>query len=408
MGGIVMFLDNNEPPLGSYALYALDTNILHSAGARVMVHAPNTLPIPVDHGQDVAPGFSTSVSIKPFLHSRLPQPLWKLLRQRSQRAAQELIVRTCGCRSSALPELPHAMHVPYCGQVVNWREMLRDKHMLNRSQYLPTLACEEVTMERLKNDRGYETDCGCTHPCVELSYHMSTSMSYWPLELYQFDALTQLYGGDFDALSLYADLLFNETFRNETLEAMANDTHSPDRHDVRHRGTSGQTSKGGEGGSQGGGGPGFNENPPYRTLDYNRQQMDRLREASKEIRQNLLRLNVYLEDLSVVKYKQMPAYGLEDLFADIGGTLGLWMGVSVLTVMELIELIVRLTHLFLKAEWKPGHKPEESRADDKDADESESHQNSTRDKRLKVKRPRGLRFKILFVPHEEIECLLKT
>ena len=71
---LVMFLDNNEPPLGTYAVYTLDTNILHSAGARVMVHAPNTLPIPVDHGQDVAPGFSTSVSIKPYLHARLPQP----------------------------------------------------------------------------------------------------------------------------------------------------------------------------------------------------------------------------------------------------------------------------------------------------------------------------------------------
>jgi hypothetical protein len=69
-----MFLDNNEPPLGTYGVYTLDTSILHSAGARVMVHAPNTLPIPADHGQDVAPGFSTSVGIKPFLHARLSHP----------------------------------------------------------------------------------------------------------------------------------------------------------------------------------------------------------------------------------------------------------------------------------------------------------------------------------------------
>jgi hypothetical protein len=50
----------------------------------------------------------------------------------------------------------------------------------------------------------------------------------------------------------------------------------------------------------------------------------------------------------------MPAYGMEDLFADIGGTLGLWMGVSVLTVMELLELVVRLSYLFCRAEWRPG------------------------------------------------------
>lgn len=38
----------------------------------------------------------------------------------------------------------------------------------------------------------------------------------------------------------------------------------------------------------------------------------------------------------------MPAYRLVDLFADIGGTLILWMGVSVLTIMELFELIMTL------------------------------------------------------------------
>lgn len=69
-----MFLDINEPPLGTYAVYTLDSGILHSAGARVMVHAPNTMPVPVDYGQDVAPGFSTSISIKPYLHARLPHP----------------------------------------------------------------------------------------------------------------------------------------------------------------------------------------------------------------------------------------------------------------------------------------------------------------------------------------------
>ena len=69
--------------------------------------------------------------------------------------------------------------------------------------------------------------------------------------------------------------------------------------------------------------------------------------------QNLLRLNVYLEDLSVVEYRQLPAYGLADLFADIGGTLGLWMGISVLTIMELIELIIRLVFLLFNSETQP-------------------------------------------------------
>lgn len=52
----------------------------------------------------------------------------------------------------------------------------------------------------------------------------------------------------------------------------------------------------------------------------------------------------------MVEYRQLPAYGLADLFADIGGTLGLWMGISVLTIMELMELIIRLIGLVFNSE----------------------------------------------------------
>ena len=56
------------------------------------------------------------------------------------------------------------------------------------------------------------------------------------------------------------------------------------------------------------------------------------------------------QDLQVVEYRQLPAYEMADLFADIGGTLGLWMGISVLTIMELVELVIRLMALLFNAE----------------------------------------------------------
>ena len=86
---------------------------------------------------------------------------------------------------------------------------------------------------------------------------------------------------------------------------------------------------------------------------YTLSEREKAERASNLIRQNLLRLNIYLEDLSVVEYRQLPAYGLADLFADIGGTLGLWMGISVLTIMELMELIIRLVFLLFNSENQP-------------------------------------------------------
>ena len=254
---------------------------------------------------------------------------------------------------------------------------------------------------------------------------MSTSMSYWPTELYQFDALNKLYG---DAIadsplkrahSLHEinikageEALMHQLSQQSQTHGNGTSAHGADggheareasdakgdgggsRHRSSEKGSgktqkrpqndpgdssvpdssssrmssSSGTSDGRKNGKAPGShssnstGPGFKEQPsptptppppPPPSLEYNRQQLDNLREASTDIRQNLLRLNVYLEDLSVVKFKQMPAYGMEDLFADIGGTLGLWMGVSVLTMMELLELIFRLSYLFMRAEWKP-------------------------------------------------------
>ena len=71
---LIISLDNDEPPLGSYGVYNIDSNILHSAGVRVVVHAPNTMPSPVDHGFDIPPGYSSSIGLKAILHTRLSEP----------------------------------------------------------------------------------------------------------------------------------------------------------------------------------------------------------------------------------------------------------------------------------------------------------------------------------------------
>ena len=78
--------------------------------------------------------------------------------------------------------------------------------------------------------------------------------------------------------------------------------------------------------------------------------------ATQLIHQNLLRLNVNLEDLSVIEFKQMADYDIADLLSDIGGTLGLWMGISILTIMELVELAIRLVAILFKSENRyPDH-----------------------------------------------------
>ncbi len=57
------------------------------------------------------------------------------------------------------------------------------------------------------------------------------------------------------------------------------------------------------------------------------------------------RVNVYFEDTTIFLQKQCPAYRWNDLLADIGGVLGLWVGVSVVTIFEFLVLVSELVLL---------------------------------------------------------------
>ena len=67
------------------------------------------------------------------------------------------------------------------------------------------------------------------------------------------------------------------------------------------------------------------------------------------ITDNFVRVNVYLSDMEVEVQEQQPSYMLSNLFSDIGGTLGLWVGLSLLTVVELIQLVVKLGFMIFGA-----------------------------------------------------------
>ncbi|CAG5125164.1 unnamed protein product [Candidula unifasciata] len=66
------------------------------------------------------------------------------------------------------------------------------------------------------------------------------------------------------------------------------------------------------------------------------------------IQTNFLRLEIYFDSLDVVEFNTQPKYDWSMLFGDVGGQLGLWLGCSLLTAMEVIEVFID-TLLF----WMP-------------------------------------------------------
>ncbi|XP_052832380.1 FMRFamide-activated amiloride-sensitive sodium channel isoform X1 [Octopus bimaculoides] len=376
---LILSLDNDDPPVGGYGSYNIKSNIEHSAGVRVVVHPPSTMPSPVDHGFDVPPGYSSSVGLKTIMHARLSNPYGNCQNSRLQNSSkyihtvfsclelckQRIVMSTCGCRSSNLPEMTSA-NFTFCGLVENkwnWKDMMKNPENYNITKInLTELACEERVLKEFSINRAYESSCNCFQPCQETTYQKSISLSYWPLEFNQLSALETFYGDK-----------INETFLHDAykmLKYLSNlgsvpTPESPPPEEINITVDDNNNSTNSRMHS-----PALlsqllansTEAPkPAATRDdfiehvsakLNSSDKEKQIRASNMIRQNLLRLNVYLEDLSIIEFRQMPAYELADLFADIGGTLGLWMGISVLTIMELIELFTRLLMLIFSSEKK--------------------------------------------------------
>ncbi|XP_077982509.1 degenerin mec-10-like [Glandiceps talaboti] len=65
------------------------------------------------------------------------------------------------------------------------------------------------------------------------------------------------------------------------------------------------------------------------------------------VRLNLARLEVYFEELNSQTISEQPAYPIEQLFSDIGGTLGLYIGLSIITVFEFFEFMTDVIGFFI-------------------------------------------------------------
>ncbi|XP_015763989.1 PREDICTED: amiloride-sensitive sodium channel subunit alpha-like [Acropora digitifera] len=61
-------------------------------------------------------------------------------------------------------------------------------------------------------------------------------------------------------------------------------------------------------------------------------------------RKNVCKVQVFYEELKLEKKTEQRSYMLEDFVSDIGGQLGLWVGFSVFTVAEFLELVLLIVH----------------------------------------------------------------
>ncbi|KAM7431426.1 hypothetical protein ABFA07_017989 [Porites harrisoni] len=63
-------------------------------------------------------------------------------------------------------------------------------------------------------------------------------------------------------------------------------------------------------------------------------------EVQEAIRRRILKVNIFYEDMSTDITRIKPAYGIFDFASDIGGSMGLFLGCSFLTLCEFLDLLI--------------------------------------------------------------------
>ncbi|KAK2162126.1 hypothetical protein LSH36_103g02009 [Paralvinella palmiformis] len=286
---LIMYLESDNGDFLYNGTYYTFGNILNAAGVRVVIHPPDTRPSPQDLGFDIPPGFSSSIGVRALRHQRLGSPYgscrpakdWEL-------GGGRYIYSSHSCLKQCQQQ--HVMDSCACISAelpIPAEASARGLNFCGRfnpdyqQTFYDNLSCEINVTLAFMSSQTTQKQCGCLPPCEEYEYETKTSYSFWPL--------------DFTQLQFF-DIYVNNHPRADELKAYKNLGR-------------------------------FNITEIiYRGL----------------IRKNFVRLNVYLESLVLLEYVEKESYTFSNLWSDIGGTFGLWIGMSILTWCEVIELIMGL------------------------------------------------------------------
>ena len=66
------------------------------------------------------------------------------------------------------------------------------------------------------------------------------------------------------------------------------------------------------------------------------------------IKQSVLALNVFYDNLAYTEITQQPKMQIFDIISNVGGLLGLFIGISFLSVIEIFEIIFEIFYIILR------------------------------------------------------------
>lgn len=285
----------------------MEANIALSSGpgARVVIHSPGTRPHPTYDGFDIAPGMSITIGVRGRENVRIGSPhgnctpaespttdkrksgfIYTLM-ECQNKCIQNKIWESCGCLDSHLPDLPDVENqvnqTEYCYKLPHINpdclfNYLDDSCREIANDWDKNFTCVKNMYEKLTvRDPSAMDDCTCYPPCEDTIFDTSYSLSRLP-DVDSKEASVYLVG-----LQKFFDSIISED-KKKILQKK------------------------------------YGEN------------------FTEIVHQQVSRLNVHIADSNIIKTIEQPDYEAIRLVSDIGGQLGLWIGISVITLFEVLQV----------------------------------------------------------------------
>ena len=292
---LTLFLE----PLDKTIVKPYDDNAFagNSYGVRVLVNPPNSLPAAGVMGYDILAGHATYIAFDITERKRLPKPYSTCRGVGSMALGDGLAYSFTECKNICT----HRLIRGKCGCFPTIYKVRRNYTALNetscgydtfKTENNNMMACQKEYLKDIETRLNYANDCNCHPPCEDIKYSTTLSQSGFPSE---------------NSMTSFWKTLLEQNPNKERLKAF------------KH----------------------------YQTFVSENASMDTM---STWTQKHFLRLTVYANSKTVTIKQEIPMYTLINLLSQIGGCLGLWLGISIITIIEFFDLGFHLFHILcLKA-----------------------------------------------------------
>ena len=310
-GLALMIYLNNFPDITD-DLFEFDLSKSNAFGVRFIIHTPGTEP-QIEDGLNIGPGTETTLRIVPTRRERLDKPYSQqgCTSQKYIDGSQDLytmdgcvnvciqqhIVDQCGC-ISYLYKFTDAQLESVDGMFCSNLSLLVDKHILPADKVgILSYICSFYARIDIDACSGK-----CQLPCKERYYDYTYDVAPWPHVSHQLA---------FYRAFIYGNPVYGKRF----------DVYSPI-DEAEEQGNVTQTNV---------------------INDFNKLDL---------IENNFMRVNVIQKFSSPYVMTDQPQITLEAMLSAIGGTLSLWLGITVMTLVEVAEFVYNLVMLFCEKKRK--------------------------------------------------------